>query len=151
MKIFTTELRDRIQIYHKNRLDISPLIDGYSIKGEDLSGCVIKKFNRMKEDISYCNLSRCIIGEKDEITHLSRANMEYCNFQDTVFLGKIWLRYVNARGCNFHSAFVPFVEYQYGDFRDCNFCDCVWRMGSRAGHHAIINKEILEKWALNIL
>jgi len=149
-KRMTESIRQKISLYRKNRKDISDLIKDIDIKGEDLSGCIIKSFDRMNEDISDCNLSRCIIGEDKKITHLSRAIMVNCNFRNTVFKGNIWMRYVDARNTNFGSAFVPFVEYQHGDFRGCNFCDTVWRMGSRAGHDAKINQKLIDLWAIEI-
>ena len=37
----THELRSKIQSYIKNKMDISPLIEGVCIKGENLSHAVI--------------------------------------------------------------------------------------------------------------
>jgi len=149
MKKITEKLREKIKLYIKNGLDISDLIEGYDIRGENLAGAIIKRFNRFNQDISYCNLARAIIGEENQITHLSRATMIGCNFKDAVFKGKVWLRKVNAQNCTFDGAFLPFVEYQHGDFRHSTFCDTIWRFGSRAGHGAIFDSDlILKKWAI---
>jgi len=150
MKKLNTGLKIKIRSYVKNKLDISDLIIGYDIRGENLSGAIIKSFDKYSCDISNCNLASTIIGEKDKTTFLSRANISGCNFKDAVFLGQVFMKYIIAQNVNFAGTYCPFVEYQHGDFRGSNFCDTVWRFGSRAGHSAKINKDLLDKWGLII-
>jgi hypothetical protein len=40
------------------------------------------------------------------------------------------LRNIDARGCSFKEAFLPFCTYQKADFRDCDWCDITIQLGS---------------------
>lgn len=144
MKPMTNELREKIRTYIKNKLDISDLIKDVDIKGENLSRAIIKDFDRINDDISGCDLSYCIIGEEGKITNLSGTIMRDCNFKHTKFLGKVWLRRVDARGSNFTGAYIPYVSYEYGDFRGCKFCSTIFTIGSREGLKARFDKKIFE-------
>ena len=42
----TNEVRKQVAMAIKNKLDISDLIENYSIAGEDLSYAIINRFNR---------------------------------------------------------------------------------------------------------
>lgn len=147
MKKITNSLRNKISQYKKNKMDIRPLIEGYSLEKEDLSGTIIKNLNRIKENLSYCNFANCIFQGD---THLSHSNISYCNFKNTVFEGKVLLRHVNAQGANFEDAYVPWVEYVGGNFKDVLFCSTIWRLGSRVGYKAKLNKKILDMWGIEI-
>jgi len=142
MKKMTHELRAKIRKYIKNGIDISDLIRDVEIKGENLSRAIIKDFNRVADDISGTDFSYAVIGEEGKITNISGTKMRNCNFRGTKFLGKVWMRRVDARGSNFSEAYLPNVEYQHSDFRNCTFCSTVIRMGSREGLGAIFGKEL---------
>ncbi len=58
------------------------------------------------------------------------------------------MKKVHAHNCNFHEAFMPWIEYQHADFTGSSFCDCVTRMGGRVGHGAKIDWVQIEKWGL---
>jgi len=148
LKPMTAELRKKIQLYRKNRLDISKLIEGINIANEDLSYCIINKLILMHEDISKCDFSYAIIGLEGQTTILTGCKLHYCSFKNTTFKGTLLLKRVEAHNCNFHETFMPFVDYQHADFRGSTFCDCVARMGGRAGHGAIIDKSQIVKWGL---
>lgn len=135
------ELRIRI----KNNLDISDIIKNKDIRGLDLSYAIISDFNRIKDDISNCNLSYAIIGRDNIITNLSGTKMINCNFKGAKFLGKVWLRRVDARNSNWSGAYVPYVEYQYADFRGATFCDTIITIGSRQGLGAKFSKRFLDE------
>ena len=150
MKTIITSLKEKINKYIKNKLDISDLIKDVDIRGADLSGAIIKDFNIINGDISRCNLSNSIIGEDNKITILTGTNMSNCNFKDAVFKGEIIMKKVDAKNCNFDEAFLPFIHYEHADLRGCSFCGTVWRLGSNVGHSAKINKELLNKWGLII-
>lgn len=150
MKRFTSSLKKKIAQYRKNRIDISPLIEGYSLKGEDVSGCIIKNLNRIEEDLSYCNFSFCEIGEKGKITFLSKANISDCNFKDTKFLGEVYMRRTIGQRANFENAYVPFVQYQNSDFTDAIFCNTTWQLGSRCGFKSKFSRRIFDMIGLVI-
>lgn len=152
--MMTDELRKKIQIYIKNRLDISPLIKDVSIKGENLSGAIIKDFNRVGDNISGCNLSRAIIGEEGKVTNISGTIARNCIFKGTKFLAKVFARKCNFNYSNFSEAFLAYWEYQYSSFLHCTFCDTVIPIGSRIGLGAIFDenlfKELSKLWNLEI-
>lgn len=148
MKKIRGKLRDRIKKYIKNRMDISELIRDVDLRNADLSGAIIRELNRPDQDITNCNFANCTIGEEGRVTHLSRAKMNGCSFRRAVFKGKIWMRWVEARNCDFAYAFIPFVEYQHGDFRDSNFCGTMCPMGSRVGRGARFSPDLIKRWGI---
>lgn len=152
MKPISHELRKKIKTYIKNKLDISELIKDIDIKKEDLSGAIISKFDRINDNISGCNLARAIIGKEGELTQLSNTKMLNCCFKGTRFLGRVWFRKVDARGSNFSEAWLPYVEYQYADLRDCTFCSTIFPIGSREGYKAKFSKnffkELTKAWII---
>ena len=131
MDLINNKLRKQIKTYIKNHIDISDLIHGISIKGENLAGAIITHFNRPNEDMSDCNLSRAIIGVPGEIINLNGAILRNSNFKYTQFLGKLWMRRVDAKNCNFSYAFMPYIEYQYSNFRNSIFCETIMKVGSK--------------------
>lgn len=147
MKKITTELKNKIAKYRKNRLDISELIEGFSLKGEDVSGCIIGKLNRLNDDLTGCNFANCIFPNE---VHLSHSILEGCNFKNCDFQGKTYMKYVKARGANFEDARVPSVVYTGADMRDVLFCRTTWQLGSNVGYKAIINKRIIDLWGIII-
>ena len=142
MRPMTNAIRNKISVYRKNKIDISELIKDVEIRGENLSYAIIKDFYRVKTDISNCNFSNAIIGEENKVTMMSNTNMKNCVFKSTKFLGKIIMRRCDARGSNFTETFMPNIAYEYSDFRGCNFCSCIFRIGSREGLGAIFDKKL---------
>jgi uncharacterized protein YjbI with pentapeptide repeats len=147
MKKITNELRNQINDRIKKQIDISELIEGYDIRNEDLSRAVIKKFNRIGDNISNCKFTYAIIGEIGTTTDLTNTKMIGCNFKGTVFLGNTILRGVDARNCNFNGADLNHVDYRRADFRGGQFCRCILRIGTLDGEGAIFDKKILEDLA----
>lgn len=139
------EKYEKIRTYIKNRLDISDLIKGEDIRNLDLSYAIIKDFNRINDDISGVNLSNAIIGEEGKITNLSGTIMRNCNFKGAKFLGKVFMRRVDARGSSFKDAYMPYVEYQYGDFRNCDFCGAIITIHGRNGLRARFDKKLWDE------
>lgn len=150
MQRMNETIRKKIDSYRKNKLDISELIKNYSLKDECLSGCVISNMNVIGQDISNCNFSCCIIGEKDNTVYFSKAIMKGCNFKNAIFPGKVHMRYVDARNCNFSDCFLAYVQYQFGDFRNCNFCNTVIPVGSRVGHHSKFGANLIKQWGVDL-
>ena len=149
-KKMTEIIRDKIKIYKKNNKDISELIEDYDLKGEDLSRCLIKKLNRINEDISNTNFFGSIIGEEGATTILSGCDLRNCNFSTCKFLGHLILRASDMRNSTFISTWFPDVEYQYADFRDVVLCSAVMKFGINEGLNAKFSKktfeELFSKW-----
>ena len=135
----THEVRKKVKTLIKNRIDISDIIEKYSIRGEDLSGAIISRFVRTDENMSCCNLSRAIIGDDNLISNFNRANARNCNFKGSVWKGRVLARRIDARGSNFNGAIMPHVDYRYADLRNCNFCDTVFCIGTERGYGAIFS------------
>jgi len=121
MKLTGKEIQ-KIKISIKNNIDISELIKNKDIKNLDLSYAIIKDFNRINDDISGVNLSYAVIGEKGKITNLSGTVMRHCNFRGAKFLGKVFMRRVDAKYSKFRDCYMPYAEIQYSDFRNCDVC-----------------------------
>jgi len=129
----TNDIRNKIRQYIKNQIDISPLIQNVDIKGEDLSRAIIKTFNRPDEDISNTCFYQAIIGEEGKITNLNRIKALNCNFHRTKFLGTVWVRYAELKNSNFREADLVALDYKFADFRGCDCCDVIIRIGSDKG------------------
>ena len=154
MKPITEEIRSKVKQYIKNGIDISPLIQDICIRGEDFSYAKISNFTRHKDDMTNCNFSNATIGTENTVTSITDCIMQSCNFMKTKFLGKIHIRHCDVRNSTFKNAFVPDVEYQYSDFRGCQFCGAVLRIESRLGQgckfDANILKELTKFWGVNV-
>jgi len=111
--------RDEIRIHIKNGVDISPLINNYSIAGEDFTGAVIKTFNRPDEDISGVVLANTVIGEDGQVNNLNRAIAMNCNFRRSTWKGDTWFRKANLSYTSMRDMFAP-----YSDLRGTNLCHC---------------------------
>jgi uncharacterized protein YjbI with pentapeptide repeats len=133
MEKLSGELRKKINQYIKNKIDISTLIEGKSLKNEDLSYAIINQIVRKDEDMSGCNLSHCIIGCDNKIATFIRCNMNNCNLEGTKFVGKTWIRHCKARNCNFKNADVANVDYKFSDFREGDFCNAKITISTEAG------------------
>lgn len=131
MRVMDHKLRKKVKEYIKSGMDISDLIQGVMIKGEDLSGAKISKFNRISDDLTGTSLKNAIIGKEGETTNLSGSKLINVCFKGTRFNGKVIMRKCDCRGSNFCETWIPYVEYQYSDFTGCTFCDITWQMGSR--------------------
>ena len=147
MKTLTHKQREQIKMYIKNGIDISPLLDGYSIRGENLEHAIIHNFNRTHDDLSNVNLSYATIGQEGKVTVLSNNIMRNCEFVGTKFLGIVFMRRCDCKGSNFNMAEMQNVEYQYTDFRQCTFCEAVLRLGVAYGYKAIIDENLFQDLA----
>ena len=145
MKPFTHELRKEIDIKIKNQLDIADLIEDVDIRNQDLSYAVISKFDRQSSDISNCNLSRAVIGKEGQTNNLCSVKANNVIFKGAKFLGKTLLRHADLRNSNFTETYMPYVEYQYADFRGCRFCAMTITIGSREGLKAKFDKNFMEE------
>jgi len=148
MRPMTHAIRKQIALCRKNHQDIADIIQDVEIKGEDLSSCVITKLNRSFDDISHCNFGSCVIGKEKEEIVLVGTNMQHCNFKQARILGKFNIKKADARWASFYDTYMPYTEYQHTDLRGCNFCDAIFRYGSRAGHGAKMDKHLIEFWAI---
>lgn len=141
-KPMTSSLREKIKTYIKNEIDIASLIDGVSIKGENLSHAIISYMNKIEEDISGCNFSYTKLGCSDKIFTILRCNMNNCNFEEAEFVGRAFVRYCQAQNCNFKGANVAKADYQYTNFKGSTFCNAIIRIGTREGTGCIFPKEM---------
>ena len=131
MKPMTDALRKKIVMHIREKMDIAELIDGVSIKGENLSNAVITKMVRVRDDITGADFTNAIIGTPNgpEI-NLSGCVVRNVVFKGTRVLTKFLFRSNDARGCNFVDAFVPYAEWQGSDLRNCKFCGIIMCLGS---------------------
>jgi len=153
-KPMTEQQRKKIKTYIKNQLDISELIKDYSIKGEDLSGAIIKKFTRSRDDMTGVNLSKCIIGEKGTVNNISGSKLRRSRWCDTEVLGRLFARKCDCREADFSGAILTNVEYQNTDFRQAKFCECCLRIGSDYGMGSKMDenffRDLAKGWNLQI-
>lgn len=129
----THELRNKINIAIKNKIDISDLIRDVSIKGEDLSNAIISDIYRIDTDISGCNFSGAIIGSSTKVATFIRCMMQNVNFESTNFIDKAWIRHCDAQNCNFKNANVSLVDYRDTNFDGSTFCNAIIRIGTACG------------------
>lgn len=133
MKSISKEILEQIQIRIKNKIDIFDLIENVNIKGLDLSNAIISKLRIIDGNISGCNFSNCILGNDTDIFTIIKTNIENCNFNGALFIGKAMIRSCNAKNCNFKNADVSKVDYSNSDFRGSTFCGAIIRIDSRSG------------------
>ncbi len=150
----SNEIKQKIQSYIKNKLDISNLIQDIDIRGLDLSGSIICTFNRPDDDYSGCNLSESVIGTEDKITNISNSKMLNCNFRNTIFKGTIWMRHCDARNSDFRGAYMVNLDYRFTNFEGCNLCSAVMRIGTKEGLGAILDenfmRDLSKYWQVNV-
>jgi uncharacterized protein YjbI with pentapeptide repeats len=143
-KPMTHSVRKRIAEHKKTQVDVSELIRGYSIKGEDLSYCYISDLNVTGEDISECNFTGATIKIQAQ-----KAIAQNCRFIRTTFLQGSSLRYGDFKKSNFYQANAGYIDYAYGDFRGANICGAVLSVASRLGHKAKFSENLIDlirKW-----
>lgn len=143
-KKMTESAKEKINLYIKNGVDISDLIESYELQDMTLSRAVIKRMVRLNEDLSNINFSFCQFGRENEVIDLSGSNLKNCNFNDSRFFGELWLRRADVRGSSFKRAIIPYIQYQFADLRNVNICDAVFRIGSHCGYMAKVSKSLFE-------
>lgn len=153
-KAMTHAIRDEIKMRIKNRLDISDLIAGVNIQGMDLSNSIIHTLDKTNCNISNCNFCGAKIGEERKVVRLTNAIAKNVNFKRVKFLGKVMARGIDARGANFYSAYMPYVDYRYADLRGANFCECVFSLGTAKSYGAKFSPDFFQDlaafWGLEI-
>lgn len=154
MKIaMSNDLKHKIKMSIKNRQDIADLIRNVNIKGEDFTGAIITELDVHDEDITGTNFTRAIIGQKGTKSgnmpwvNFNRAIARDCSFIRTTFPGIVWARRVDARGCNFKGAFMPYVDYKYANMKRCNFCDTVFSFGTQKSYGAVFSPDLFQDLA----
>jgi uncharacterized protein YjbI with pentapeptide repeats len=130
MKTLTESIRTQIKLHIKNGLDIAPLIEGFSIKNEDLTGAIITTFNRADEDMSGVNLTKCIIGLPSKINNISGAKLMRSKWCDAIVQGTFFARRIDARNADFSGAVLTNMEFQHANFNGARFCEACIRIGS---------------------
>lgn len=144
-KPMTNDIRKKIELYVKNKLDIAPLIEDVIIKGEHLSGAIITYVNYVGEDLSGTNFSNTTLGCDNKIFTIISCKLNNCNFYGANFVGKAFVRSCEAHDCNFKNANVALADYRNTDFGDnSNFCGAIIRIDSSSGIGCIFPKSM---WA----
>jgi uncharacterized protein YjbI with pentapeptide repeats len=154
MKAMSHDLRERITLAIKNGSDISELIKGVSIKGENLSGALITEFDVTGQDISRCDFSRATIGTKDNVVYMNNTRARECSFVRATFPGKVMARRADFTGSSFKGAFIPYADYKFADLRGCTFCDTVFSIGTPRAAGAMFSedffKDLAKYWGIEI-
>jgi len=138
-KSITAEHKERIRVAIKNKQDISGLISGYDIRNLDLSYAIISQIDVSNQDISNVNFSYAIIGMGSQIVHFNSVLANNCNFCGTMFNSNVMMRRGTFNSCNFNNAFLPYADYKFARFTNCNFCDMVFRIGADSGIGAVFD------------
>jgi len=153
-KIMSSVHREKVGMFIKNKIDISDLIDGYSVKNMNLAGAIITKWNVSERDISGVNLARAKIGSPNTTIFMNNTKARNCNCNQTQFIGKVMARRLDARGTTFLGAYMPYMDYRYANLEGCNFCDCVFSIGTAKAYGAKFDdkffKDIGEFWGVEI-
>jgi len=144
MKPFTSDLKNKINSYIKNKIDISELIKDVDLKGVDLAGAIIKDFQFLERDISGSTWANTKLGNDKTPCSFIRCNLTNCNFYGARFVGKTWVRSCKAHNCNFKTADLAKVDYQYTDFTASDFCDSILKIGTREGLGCILPDSLFE-------
>ena len=140
----TNEVRKQISMAIKNKLDISDLIENYSIAGEDLSYAIIKRFNRDRDNISGLNLTHAIIGTEEQGASMNQIIAINCNFKGARFLGQVSARKGNFTNTNWNDAYIPYCDYQFADYRGCTFCGTAFSMSMTKCYGAKFDAKLFE-------
>lgn len=149
--------KERIKAFIKNGMDISELIKDVSIKNENLSHAIIKKFVRINDDISGSTLAYAKVGdEKDDknIVQIINTDMSNCNWQGVVFLSPTEIRNCKANNSNFREVDAGKVDYRNTDFTGSTFCGAIMKIDSRLGRGCKFDvnflKELTKFWNVEI-
>jgi uncharacterized protein YjbI with pentapeptide repeats len=144
LKDMTHSLRQKIGEYKKAGMDISELIRGINIKGEDLSYAVISELAVPGQDISGANFTASNVK-----LIANGARCQNCRFIRTQFLQGSSLRGADCRRANFYEASGGYLDYSYSDMRGANICGATFSFASRLGRGAKVSENILDllkKW-----
>jgi uncharacterized protein YjbI with pentapeptide repeats len=154
-KPMTEAVRQKIRTYIKNGLDISDLIADYSIKGENLTGAIIKKLNRAYDDMSGVNMTKTIVGEKGKTNNITRAKLKKSIWCDAEIRGYMIANKCDCRDADFSGAQLSNVEYQFCDFRGAKFCETLMRIGSAHGMGAKFDtrffRDLAKGWSVTVV
>jgi uncharacterized protein YjbI with pentapeptide repeats len=150
MNPLTQDIKNKIAIYRKNRIDISKLIKNVNLKDADLSECIIRELHRVDDDISNCNFTNCVFGNPEggisNKISLNNCNISGCSFYRAKFVSNSWIRHCKAHNCNFKNADVSLVDYQYSDFGDSTtFCNAKITISTNSGVGAIFPKSMFQE------
>ena len=143
----TNEVRKQVAMAIKNKLDISDLIENYSIAGEDLSYAIINRFNRDRDNICGLNLTHAIIGTESTPASMNQIIAIGCNFKGTKFLGQVSARKANFQNSTFIDAYVPYCDYKFADLRGCNFCGAAFTLSTTQSFGAIFDEQFFQHLA----
>ena len=143
MKPITNDIKNKILMYNKNGLDISPLIEDVELKGVDLSNSIINKLYRIDANLQGAKFAGCSLGEPEStsITFV-RCNLDDVSFKGAKFVGNAWLRSCSAKRVDLRYCDWSKVDYKYSDFRGANFCESILKFGAQSGLGCKFSKDI---------
>jgi uncharacterized protein YjbI with pentapeptide repeats len=144
LKPMTHDVRLRIKEYQKSGMDISSLISGKEIKGEDFSRCLISSLDVPETDISGCNFTGATMR-----INAQGAKARDCKFIRCKILPDSCFRGCDLRGSNFYEADCGFVDYAYADLRGANICGAQFSFASKLGYKAKLSPNVIDlikKW-----
>ena len=139
--------KTKLALAIKNGEDISSLIEGYNIKGLDLSRAIIKKFLRINEDISNTLFYEAKFGTEGEIVNMMGCNISGSNFNGAIFYGTVWFKKVNARNASFKNATFFNPHYEFADFRNATLCGALIRLNTTHFLGAKFDEKFIKEFA----
>lgn len=139
LKILTDDIRQQIKLFNKKHIDISGLINGYSIVNENLSNSYISELNMSERNMSDCNLSNSTIKLILNNGIANRCNFTFCQFLDgTCFRG------ADLRYSNFNYGNAANADFSYARLENTNLCDLTFTIFSKKVYKARFSKDLLE-------
>jgi uncharacterized protein YjbI with pentapeptide repeats len=153
----TTVLKDKINTYIKNKIDISELVKDVDLRNVNLNRAIIKKLQRKDIDISGCSFAYCELGDvnsEDNAVSFISCKMHGCSFEGAKFLNKARIRSCDAQKCNFKNCDVSKVSYANSNFMDSKFCGAIIKIESKLGLGCKFPVEIFDEltrdWKLKL-
>ena len=141
-ELFKQQLADMI----KQQEDVSNFIQGYNIKGLNLSRAIISKFIRINENISNTLFIDAIIGTEGEITSFQGCNISGSNFTRCLFKGTTWFKNTKMQNANFHYSSVLNGHWEGADMRNCDWCGILTRFDSQHYLRSIMSEEGIQRF-----
>lgn len=138
LRKFSDELRSKIKLFSKKRIDISEFIAGYDISNEDLSNSYISNLYQVEQNMSSCNLSNSTVK-----LIATKADARNCNFSFTQFLPGSNFSHADCRGSNFGSCNAANINFSYADLRDVNCCNSTFTLFSKQFYRAKFSKQFV--------
>lgn len=139
MKLMSEDRRKKIKLRIKNKQYIDDLIEGYSLRNENLDYARIKNFVRIGENLSNLKMRFAVIENSFDISASKGHNM---NWFGSRVLCKGRAVTADMRKTDFRRCYFPYVDYSYADFREARFCDTVLTIGGTMSKGAKFSRKL---------